>query len=215
MSSPARAEGYDKPAQQREDSTTFMVSQPGSDLRCGRSVSRPISAPGSGRFARTSFVSGGPSHRQPGPCLGSPRLTVTAFPAGQASRGREGKKKNHHDYNGEQEPDCCLDRASKLTTLRCHARGESRHCRHVIGCLHRQACRLMKIRTGQSGGGVRLKSFSSSLTSSNPHTTPPPQKESVLAFKLMCACACASAHVRTCVHKNANCVRARTEIEPH
>ena len=32
MSSPPRAEGYDTPAQQREDSTTFMVAKVG--LRC-------------------------------------------------------------------------------------------------------------------------------------------------------------------------------------
>ena len=32
MSSPACADGYDTPAQQREDSTTFMVAKPTGDL---------------------------------------------------------------------------------------------------------------------------------------------------------------------------------------
>ena len=32
MSSPACADGYDTPAQQREDSTTFMVAKVSSDL---------------------------------------------------------------------------------------------------------------------------------------------------------------------------------------
>ena len=54
MSSPACAEGYDAPAQQREDSTNFMVAKVSSDLtlfyeNC-HSLSRPgLSSPGCSR----------------------------------------------------------------------------------------------------------------------------------------------------------------------
>ena len=42
MSSPARAEGYDTPAKQREDSTTFMVSTTFMIVTPGRTRTRDL-----------------------------------------------------------------------------------------------------------------------------------------------------------------------------